>query len=93
MYLTEAISSACSWRWQSSIAIALVLSGSAVCASGRMVSAQMISDHTLGAESSVVTPDTIKGMESDRLFGAGSIGFSGRTNSYPSGPYCTHSED
>ena len=59
----------CSWRWQSSIAIALVLSGSAVCASGRMVSAQMIPDHTLGAESSVVTPDTIKGMESDRISG------------------------
>ena len=33
------------------------------------VLAQIIPDETLGAESSVVTPDNIKGIESDRISG------------------------
>ena len=57
------------WFWKSSIAIALALGGVTVPGWESMVSAQIIPDETLGAESSVVTPDRIKGIESDRISG------------------------
>ena len=55
------------WFWKSSITIAL--GGVTVPCWESMVLAQIIPDETLGAESSVVTPDTIKGLESDRISG------------------------
>ncbi|MDJ0576228.1 MAG: filamentous hemagglutinin N-terminal domain-containing protein [Xenococcaceae cyanobacterium MO_234.B1] len=50
-------------------AIAIALGGVTVPCWESIVLAQIIPDETLGAESSVVTPDTIKGMESDRISG------------------------
>ena len=55
--------------WKSSITIAFILRGSIVFAPGRVVLAQIIADETLGNESSVVTPDNIKGVESERISG------------------------
>ncbi len=56
--------------WQAGLgklAIALALGGVTVPCWESMVLGQIIPDATLGAESSVVTPDTIKGLESDRI--------------------------
>jgi large exoprotein involved in heme utilization and adhesion len=36
--------------------------------------AQLVPDDTLGAESSIVTPDTIKGIPSDRIDGGATRG-------------------
>ncbi len=55
--------------------IALFLGGVTVPGWESMVLAQqIIPDETLGAESSVVTPDTIKGIESDRISGGAARG-------------------
>ena len=51
------------------LAIALFLGGVTVPCWESIVLAQIIPDETLGAESSVVTPDNIKGLESDRISG------------------------
>ena len=58
--------------WQSGVgkfAIAIALGGVTVLCWESMLWAQIIPDKTLGAESSVVTPDNIKGLESDRISG------------------------
>ncbi len=55
------------WFWKSLIAIAF--SGVTVPCWESLVWAQIIPDETLGAESSVVTPDNIKGIDSDRVSG------------------------
>ena len=59
------------WQaWLGKLAIAIALGGVTVPCWENMVSAQqIIPDDTLGAESSVVTPDNIKGIESDRISG------------------------
>ncbi len=51
------------------LGLAIALGGVTVPCWESIVSAQIIPDDTLGAESSVVTPDTIKGMESERISG------------------------
>ena len=60
-------------NWQAGLgkfALAIAFSGVTVPCWESMVSAQqIIPDDTLGAESSVVTPDNIKGIESDRISG------------------------
>ncbi len=53
----------------SQFAIAIALGGVTVLCWESIVSAQIIPDETLGAESSVVTPDRIKEIESDRISG------------------------
>ena len=58
-----------SWLWKSSITIAFILSRSTVFASGKVVLAQIIPDETLGNESSLVTSDNIKEIESERISG------------------------
>ncbi len=55
------------WFWKSSIA--LTLGAVTIPWWESIVLAQIIRDETLGAESSVVTPDNIKGLESDRISG------------------------
>ncbi len=50
-------------------AIALFLGGVTVPCWDSIALAEIIPDETLGAESSVVTPDNIKGLESDRISG------------------------
>ena len=56
------------------LAIALFLGGVTVPAGESIASAQIIPDETLGAESSMVTPDNIKGIESDRISGGAARG-------------------
>ncbi len=56
------------------LAIALFLGGVTVPAGESIVSAQIIPDETLGDESSVVTVDNIKGLESDRISGGAARG-------------------
>ncbi len=48
-------------------AIAIALSIITVLCWESIILAQIIPDETLGDESSVVTPETIKGIESDRI--------------------------
>ncbi len=59
--------------WQAGLgkfAIAIALGGVTVpCWESIVLAQQIIPDDTLGAESSVVTPDNIKGIESDRISG------------------------
>ncbi|MDJ0648676.1 MAG: filamentous hemagglutinin N-terminal domain-containing protein [Xenococcaceae cyanobacterium MO_188.B19] len=61
------------WRacfWRSSLTIISTLVEVAIISNfNPNVWAQIIADETLGAESSVVTPDNIKGMESERISG------------------------
>jgi hypothetical protein len=57
-----------SWRdrgWQFGIALALGISG-AIASSGNRTLAQITPDTSLGAESSVVTPNVINGIPSDQ---------------------------
>ena len=55
-------------------AIALFLGGVTVPCWESIALAEIIPDETLGAESSVVTPDNIKGLESDRISGGAKRG-------------------
>ena len=58
------------WRARlGKFAIAIALGGVTVPCWESNVLAQIIPDETLGTESSVVTPDNIKGLESDRVSG------------------------
>ena len=58
------------WRaWLGKFALAIAWGGVTVSCWESIVLAQIIPDDTLGAESSVVSPDNIKGIESDRISG------------------------
>ena len=58
------------WRaWIRKFALAIAVSSVTVSCRESIVLAQIIPDDTLGAESSVVTPDRIKGIESERISG------------------------
>ena len=58
------------WQaWLGKLAIAIVFNGFTVSCWKSTVLAQIIPDETLGNESSVVTPDNIKGIESERISG------------------------
>ncbi len=58
------------WRaWLGKFAIAIALGSVTVPCWESIVLAQIIRDETLGAESSVVTPDNIKGIDSDHISG------------------------
>src|SRR4028119_383803 len=60
------------WQWQIGGCVAIVgaLSGGV----SDRVNAQIVPDNTLGAESSVVTPDVINGIPSDRIDGGATRG-------------------
>ena len=61
------------WRARfGKFAWAIALGAVTVSGGESMVLAQIIPDETLGAESSVVTPDNINGLESDRISGGSS---------------------
>ncbi len=71
----EASTMSGNWRAGfSQFAIALFLGGVTVPCWNSIVLAQIIPDETLGNESSVVTPDNIKGLESDRISGGATRG-------------------
>ena len=53
--------------WQVKIGTCIALAGTFCIAISRGALAQIVPDNTLGAESSVVTPDVIGGIESDRI--------------------------
>ena len=55
------------WQWQIGGCVALV--GVLCVGISDRVKAQIVPDNTLGAESSVVTPDVIKGIQGDRIEG------------------------
>jgi filamentous hemagglutinin family protein len=55
------------WQWQIGGCVAIV--GVLCVGVNDCVKAQIVPDNTLGAESSVVTPDVIKGIPSDRIEG------------------------
>jgi filamentous hemagglutinin family protein len=55
------------WFWK--LALPIALGSMTVPGWERIVSAQILPDETLGAETSVVTPDPIKGIKSDRVSG------------------------
>ena len=60
------------WRshpWISSLTMVFTIVEVAISDLNRSVWAQIIPDDTLGAESSLVTPDNIKGINSDRIDG------------------------
>ncbi len=63
------------WRtWLGKFMLSIALGGVTVPCGETIVSAQIIPDETLGAKSSVVTPDNIKGLESDRISGGAARG-------------------
>ncbi len=53
--------------WQVKIGTCIALAGTFCITISRGALAQIVPDNTLGAESSVVTPDVIGGIESDRI--------------------------
>ena len=55
--------------WLRKFALAIAVSSVTVSCRESIVLAQIIPDNSLGAESSVVTPDRIKGIESKRISG------------------------
>jgi filamentous hemagglutinin family protein len=55
------------WQWQIGGCVAIV--GVLCVGVSDRVKAQIVPDNTLGAESSVVTPDVIKGIQGDRIDG------------------------
>ncbi|MEG4580740.1 filamentous hemagglutinin N-terminal domain-containing protein [Microcoleus sp. MON1_C5] len=56
--------------WQRNIGGCVAIFGTLLVGGGERVNAQIVPDHTLGAESSIVTPDvTINGIVSDRIDG------------------------
>ncbi|MEP6519533.1 two-partner secretion domain-containing protein, partial [Microcoleus vaginatus] len=55
------------WQWQIGGCVAIF--GTLLVGGGEIVNAQIVPDNTLGAESSVVTPDVIKGIQGDRIDG------------------------
>ncbi|MEG4801168.1 filamentous hemagglutinin N-terminal domain-containing protein [Microcoleus sp. ARI1-B5] len=55
------------WQWQIGGCVAIF--GTLCAMGGDRVNAQIVPDNTLGAESSVVTPDVIKGIQGDRIDG------------------------
>ena len=55
------------WQWQIGGCVALM--GALSIGVSQGVVAQIVPDNTLGAESSVVTPDVIKGIQADRIDG------------------------
>ncbi|MDJ0690298.1 MAG: filamentous hemagglutinin N-terminal domain-containing protein [Xenococcaceae cyanobacterium MO_188.B32] len=59
------------WQaWLGKFTLAIALGGVTVtCWESMVLAQQIIPDETLGAESSVVTPDNIKGLESERISG------------------------
>ena len=62
-----------SWGWQSLASLFVV--GGAIAFSGNLAFAQLTPDGTLGAESSVVTPNVdIKGLLGDRIDGGATRG-------------------
>ncbi len=60
------------WQGKNGICVALV--GTLLIIESQGVVAQVVPDNTLGAESSVVTPDVIQGIESDRIDGGATRG-------------------
>ncbi|MEG4075960.1 filamentous hemagglutinin N-terminal domain-containing protein [Microcoleus sp. Pol14C2] len=55
------------WQWQIGGCVAIF--GTLLVGGGDRANAQIVPDNTLGAESSVVTPDVIKGIQGDRIDG------------------------
>jgi large exoprotein involved in heme utilization and adhesion len=55
--------------WQLKLVGSVAIVGTLFIAVSDRVKAQIVPDNTLGAESSVVTPDVIKGIPSDRIDG------------------------
>jgi filamentous hemagglutinin family protein len=55
--------------WQLKLVGSVAIVGTLLTAVGESVLAQIVPDNTLGVESSVVTPDVIKGIQGDRIDG------------------------
>ena len=60
--------------WQLKLVGSVAIVGTLLTAVGESVNAQIVPDNTLGAESSVVTPDVINGIPSDRINGGATRG-------------------
>jgi filamentous hemagglutinin family protein len=58
-----------SQRWQLKLVGSVAIFGALLTVVGESVLAQIVPDNTLGADSSVVTPDVIKGIQGDRIDG------------------------
>jgi large exoprotein involved in heme utilization and adhesion len=63
-----------SQRWQLKLVGSVAIFGALLTVVGESVLAQIVPDNTLGAEGSVVTPDVIKGIPSDRIYGGARSG-------------------
>ena len=60
--------------WQLKLVGSVAIVGTLLTAVGENVLAQIVPDNTLGAESSVVTPDVINGIQGDRINGGATRG-------------------
>ncbi len=60
--------------WQLKLVGSVAIVGTLLVAVGESVLAQIVPDNTLGAEGSVVTPDVINGISSDRIDGGATRG-------------------
>jgi len=63
-----------SWCWQLKLVGSVAIVGTLSVGVSDQVNAQIVPDNTLGAESSVVTPDVINGIQGDRIDGGATRG-------------------